>query len=60
MLFADRFLDGLRDGVITTTVRRWKRPKVKVGGRYRIRAGLALEVDSVAGITGHDPAKTRA
>jgi hypothetical protein len=33
-------------GRITVSIRLWSRPKVKVGGRYRIEEGL-IEVDSV-------------
>ncbi len=46
MLFQARFVPGLRDGSITVTYRVWTRPQVKVGGRYRTRAGM-LEVDAV-------------
>lgn len=34
------------DGVITVSFRLWQRPKVRVGGRYRVGAGQ-IEVDSV-------------
>jgi hypothetical protein len=34
------------DGTITLTYRLWSRPKVKVGGRYRLEAG-AFEVDDI-------------
>ncbi len=33
-------------GEITVSFRRWQRPQVKVGGRYRVGAGT-IEVDSV-------------
>ena len=33
-------------GHVTVTFRLWSRPKVKVGGRYRIEGGQ-LEVDSI-------------
>ncbi len=33
-------------GAITLTVRRWSRPQVKVGGRYRVGTGL-IEVDEI-------------
>jgi hypothetical protein len=40
----------LRDGVlavdITLSVRLWKRPQVKQGGRYRVGLGL-IEIDAV-------------
>lgn len=38
--------DGLRDGAITLTVRRWARPQARVGGRYGSGGGL-LEVDAI-------------
>ncbi len=38
--------DDIAAGEITLTVRLWRRPQVKAGGRYRV--GLALiEVDSM-------------
>lgn len=46
MLFGQRFHAGLASGEITLTVRRWRRPHVKVGGSYRTAAGL-LVVDAV-------------
>jgi hypothetical protein len=39
VLFPQRFWDGLRDGSITLTFRRWSRPQAKVGGRYRTGGG---------------------
>jgi hypothetical protein len=44
MLFQTRFHDGIRSGRITSTVRIWKRPHVKVGGRYAFGGG-AIVVD---------------
>jgi hypothetical protein len=32
MLFRQRFLDGIRDGVVTAAFRRWHRPSVRSGG----------------------------
>ena len=46
MLFSQRFHDGLHDGSITLTFRKWKRPQAKVGGRYATGAG-DLVVDSI-------------
>jgi hypothetical protein len=46
MLFPARFYDGLRDGTITLTFRRWKRPQAKVGGRHGTPVG-DLVVDAV-------------
>lgn len=44
MLFKSRFHEGIREGRITTTVRIWKRPHVKLGGRYALGDG-AIVVD---------------
>jgi hypothetical protein len=45
-----QFSRGLRDDVlagdITLSVRLWKRPQVKQGGRYRVGPGL-IETDAV-------------
>ncbi len=46
MLFEQRFWTGIRDGSITCTFRRWRRPQVLAGRRYRTPAGR-IEVDSV-------------
>lgn len=47
LLFQKRFHDGLVSGSITLTFRRWKRPHVKVGGRYRCHPIGVLEVDAI-------------
>ncbi len=47
LLFQKRFHAGLVDGRITLTFRRWDRPRVKVGGRYRCHPIGVLEVDAV-------------
>lgn len=48
MLFTADALEGLADGSITVTFRRWSRPQVKVGGRYAIGGGaVVIEVDDV-------------
>ena len=41
MLFETRLRRGIADGSITVAFRRWKRPQVVVGGRYRTGEGLA-------------------
>jgi hypothetical protein len=46
MLFKTRFHEGIRSGRITCTVRIWKRPHVKVGGRYALGDG-AIVVDRI-------------
>lgn len=49
MLFTQRLREGIRRGRIRCTVRIWMRPKVKVGGRYRMEDGHVV-VDSIAPI----------
>jgi hypothetical protein len=46
MMFAKRLREGVIAGEITCTVRIWRWPHVKVGGRYRLGSG-AVEVTSV-------------
>lgn len=46
MTFTKRLRDGIVRGEITCSVRIWKQPRVKVGGRYRLGAG-EVEVDSI-------------
>ena len=36
MLFAERFHEPIRQGLITVTFRRWKRPQARAGGIYRL------------------------
>jgi hypothetical protein len=44
--FSKELRDDVAAGDITVTFRLWRRPQVKVGGRYR--AGLAeVEIDSI-------------
>ena len=50
MLFTKRLRDGVRRGTITSSVRIWQRPKVKVGGRYRMDEGQ-IEIDSIEPIS---------
>jgi hypothetical protein len=38
--------EAVAGGEITVSVRLWRRPKVKVGGRYPT-AGVVIEIDSV-------------
>ncbi|MGC1421769.1 MAG: ASCH domain-containing protein [Terracidiphilus sp.] len=49
MMFTKRLRDGVRRGDITCSVRIWKSPRVKTGGRYRMEEG-EIEVDSVESI----------
>jgi hypothetical protein len=46
MLFTKRLREGVRSGAITCSVRIWTRPKVRVGGRYRMEEG-EIEIDSI-------------
>ena len=45
MVFTKRLRDRVRSGEITTSIRIWQGPKVKVGGRYAMDAG-SIEVDT--------------
>src|SRR5688572_6139893 len=47
LLFKKAFWDGLTTGAITLTFRRWQKPHVRVGGRYRCHPIGVLEVDGV-------------
>jgi hypothetical protein len=47
LLFQKRFHAGLVDGSTTLTFRRWDKPHVKVGGRYRCHPIGVLEVDRI-------------
>ena len=49
MVFTKRLRDGVRRGEITCSVRIWKYPHVKEGGRYRMDEG-EIEVDSITQI----------
>jgi hypothetical protein len=46
MVFTKRLRAGVRSGEITCSVRIWKRPHVKVGGRYPMDEGH-IEIDSI-------------
>jgi hypothetical protein len=45
-LFEARFRDGVQDGSVTVTFRRWKRCQAVAGHRYRTAVGI-IEVESV-------------
>ena len=47
MLFKDAQLDGIRAGTTTRTYRRWRSPRVRAGGVYRLRPDLAVRVTAV-------------
>jgi hypothetical protein len=46
VLFKASQLDGIADGTITLTFRRWDAPRVRAGGRQRTRIGV-IEIDSI-------------
>jgi hypothetical protein len=46
MVFTKRLREGVRRGFITCSVRIWKRPHVKAGGRYPMDEGDIL-IDSI-------------
>jgi hypothetical protein len=46
MVFTKRLREGVRRGEITSSVRIWMGPRVRVGGRYRMDEG-EIEVDSI-------------
>jgi hypothetical protein len=47
LLFKKPFWDGLVRGRITLTFRRWQKPHVRTGGRYRCHPIGVLEVDDI-------------
>ncbi len=47
LLFKKPFHAGLASGAITLTYRRWNKPHVRAGGRYRCHPIGVLEVDSI-------------
>ena len=61
MVFTKRLREGVRRGEITSSVRIWMRPHVKVGGRYPMDEG-EIEIDSIEPIGFPDitPALARA
>jgi hypothetical protein len=46
MMFAKRLRAGVRGGEITTSIRIWRSPRVRVGGLYRMEDGHIL-IESV-------------
>jgi hypothetical protein len=42
MQFLKRLRDPIKRGEITTSIRIWKRPHVKVGNRYRLENGCVV------------------
>ena len=48
LLFKKAFHVGLTSGAVTLTFRRWQKPHVKPGGRYRCHPIGVLQVDAVS------------
>jgi hypothetical protein len=46
MLFQSRFHDPIRRGDLTSTIRIWHRPRVRIGGRYSLGGG-SIEVERI-------------
>jgi len=42
MQFSKRLRDPIKRGEVTCSVRIWKRPHVRVGGRYRLDSGAVV------------------
>ena len=51
LLFQKRFHQGLIDGTVSLTFRKWSRAQVKPGGRYRCHPIGVLEVDAIDRVT---------
>jgi hypothetical protein len=51
LLFKKPFWDGLIHGTVTVTFRRWEKPHVRAGGRYRCHPIGVLEVDDIRTVT---------
>jgi hypothetical protein len=54
MVFTKRLREGVRRGFITCSVRIWKHPHVKVGGRYRMDDEGDIVIDSIEPISLQD------
>ena len=53
MHFLERLRDRIRAGEITSTIRIWQKPRVRVGGRYGLPPGHVV-VDSIMPIALRD------
>src|SRR5579871_1727453 len=53
MVFTKRLREGVRRGFITCSIRIWKHPHVKVGGRYPMDDG-EIVIDSIEQISMQD------
>ncbi len=54
MLFKQELHAGMRNGSVTLTVRRWRRPQARVGGTYRLDASGVVEVTTIDRVTALD------
>ncbi len=54
LLFKKPFWEPLQSGAVTLTFRRWKKPHVRPGGRYRCHPIGVLEVDTVTLVSAKD------
>jgi hypothetical protein len=54
LLFQKRFHAGLESGAVTLTFRRWDKPRVRPGARYRCHPIGVLEVDRVDSVRAVD------
>ncbi len=50
MQFTKRLREPIKRGDVTCTIRIWQRPRVKVGGRYKMDGGFVV-VDRIAQIS---------
>jgi len=50
MVFTKRLRTGIRLGIIKSSIRIWKSPRVKVGGRYQMDEGHVV-VDAIEPMT---------
>ncbi|HVU29707.1 MAG TPA: hypothetical protein VHE36_04835 [Sphingomicrobium sp.] len=56
MMFAKRLREGIREGRISSTIRIWHRPRVRVGGIYpmeeghvRVRSIRQIQISDISG-----------
>ena len=59
MQFTQKLREGVKRGDITTSIRIWKSPHVKAGGRYRMAEG-SIVVTSIREITWDDVSESMA
>ena len=59
MQFTKRLREPVKNGEVTTSVRMWKRPRVKVGNRYALEEGHIV-IDHISEIAFEDITPTMA